>query len=331
MAAAVLFAWSIWPTDSIGAPTFARVMARLREAQTLELRVIKPQQSAEVWVRAPGLLRWEDSTERYRIAAGSRLWKVDETANTVTTGDSPWFLNPQQQIDLLALLELGVSDATPLLRALASEQTEYAGRPCWIYRAELVAGKEELAIEAFADLETGQLAGIVARKPGAGPTAPPLAELQLVAINPPVDESKFVVAKTLTEDGRIGAVADAQGVVVLRPMLAARWTPICREALLKTGDWLRTDLRGANAVRVRLSSDVDLTLGPGTLLECVSPTQARLHTGEVQVALGRGRRKPIRAVGPADRRQALRRRSQTTVASRRRREAGRNQATARYG
>ena len=34
--------------------------------------------------------------------------------------------------------------------------------------------------------------------------------------------------------------------------------------------------------RIRLSSEVELTLGPGTLLECISPTKARLHTGEVQ-------------------------------------------------
>ena len=28
---------------------------------------------------------------------------------------------------------------------------------------------------------------------------------------------------------------------------------------------------------------MELTLGPGTLIECISPTQARLHTGEAQV------------------------------------------------
>ena len=103
-----------------------------------------------------------------------------------------------------------------------------------------------------------------ARAPTVGP---PLAELQLVAINEPVDESKFVVAKSLTEDGRIGKIVDAQGLVVLRPMLAERWTPISREMRLKTGDWLRTDLRGANAAKIRLSSDVELTAGPGTLIE----------------------------------------------------------------
>ncbi|HKD37145.1 MAG TPA: VIT and VWA domain-containing protein, partial [Pirellulales bacterium] len=50
-------------------------------------------------------------------------------------------------------------------------------------------------------------------------------------------------------------------------------------------DWLRTDIRGANAVRLRLSSEVELTLGPGALIECVSPVLARVHTGEVQLNL----------------------------------------------
>ncbi|HEY2838882.1 MAG TPA: VIT domain-containing protein, partial [Pirellulales bacterium] len=287
-AAAILLAWSFWPTNSIGAPTFAKVIAGLRQAETLELRVIKPQQSAEVWVRAPGLVRWQETPERYRISAGSRLWKIDETANTVTTGDSSWFVNPQEQVDLLALLELGVSDATPLLKSKPSEEREYARRPCLVYSAVIPAADQTLLIEAFTDVETGQFAGIIARRQGERASAPPLAELQLVAINPAVDESRFIVAKSLTEDGRIGDVSDAQGIVVLRPMLAQRWTPVCRETSLKPGDWLRTDRRGANAVRVRFSSDVELTLGPGTLVECVSPTQARLHSGEAQVALAAG-------------------------------------------
>ena len=93
----------------------------------------------------------------------------------------------------------------------------------------------------------------------------------------------FTVAITqLSDDGRIGKVNEAQGIVVLRPMLAKRWTPICRETLLRPGDWIRTELRGANAVKVSLSSDVVLTLGPGTLLECVSANEAKLHTGTLQ-------------------------------------------------
>ncbi|MBC7967104.1 MAG: hypothetical protein H7Z17_14415, partial [Fuerstia sp.] len=113
--------------------------------------------------------------------------------------------------------------------------------------------------------------------------------MRLVSMNVQVADEKFAVTGSLTEDGRIGKISEAQGIVVLRPMLSKRWTPICRETLLRPGDWIRTELRGANAVKVTLSSDVELTLGPGTLLECISPTEARLHSGTVQALKNDGK------------------------------------------
>src|SRR6476659_859646 len=92
-------------------------------------------------------------------------------------------------------------------------------------------------------------------------------------------------SSSLADDGRIGKIADAQGLVLLRPAFAQRWTPVCPGTLVTPGDWLRTDVRGANALKVLLSSDVELTLGPGSLVECITPTQARLHAGELQVRL----------------------------------------------
>ncbi len=212
------------------------------------------------------------------------MWKIDETDNTAVEGDSPWFISPQNQIDLLGLLDVGVTDASALLTARPVERTVRDGRDCFVYRVELPAKEGQLQIEAVADAKTLQLIDITAREAGVRRQAgPPLAELQLVALNLPVEDEKFVVGKSLTEDGRIGKVSHAQGIAVLRPMLAKRWTPICRETLLKPGDWLRTELRGANAVKVTFSSEVELTLGPGSLVECISPTQARIHNGAVQV------------------------------------------------
>ena len=264
---------------------FADVLDNLRRQQTLELQVAKDGHKAEVWIRAPGLVRWEDSPQKYRIAAGSRLWKIDEAANTAVAGDSPWFIDPRRQVDLLGLLEVGVTESGPLLTARPVERADYDDHDCYVYRVDLPAHDGKVEISAYADTASKQLVAIVARPADAAAAGPPLAELRLVAMNAPVDESKFVVAKSLTDDGRIGKVSDAQGIVVVRPVLAQRWTPICREMALRAGDWLRTDIRGANAVKVRLSSDVELTLGPGTLVECISPTLARLHTGEVQVNL----------------------------------------------
>jgi hypothetical protein len=286
-AAALLF--TLWltfggPRPLAAAPSFSKVMAELRKAQTLQLEVKQADETMQVWVRAPGLVRRQHTPQQYEIAAGSRLWKIDEATNTVTEGDSPWFLDPHQQVDLLGLLGLGVKDAATLLKAEPSEQRSHDGRDCFVYRAILPAKEGRIQIEALVAVKDLELVEIVARPNGAqGNANPPLAELRLIAMNGAVDDEKFVVTKSLTEDGRIGKVSDAQGVVVLRPMLAKRWTPVCRETLLKPGDWLRTDLRGPNAIKASLSSEVELTLGPGTLVECVSPVLARIHHGQVQV------------------------------------------------
>lgn len=286
-AAVTLLAVSLnpWgPQVAGGSVPFSKVLEELRGATTLHLQLEKAGQTSEILVRAPGLVRKQDSAERYQIAAGSRWWKIDEAENTAAEGDSPWFLSPDKQIDLLRLLEVGVKDATPLLVARPYERTQFQGHDCFAYHVDLPAEQGRVHVEAFADAKTNQLVGITARD--VDPKAkvqPPLAELRLIALNQPIDDDKFVVSKSLTEDGRIGKVSESQGIVVLRPMLAKRWTPICRETLLRPGDWLRTELRGANAVKISLSSDVELTVGPGSLIECISPTQARLHNGHVQV------------------------------------------------
>ena len=101
-AAAVIIGVVLFMRNPVGgAPQFSQVLDDLRSAKTLELKVTKDGHAADVWVRAPGSVRWEDSPNKYRIASGSRLWQIDETANTAVAGDSPWFLNPHEQIDLL--------------------------------------------------------------------------------------------------------------------------------------------------------------------------------------------------------------------------------------
>lgn len=275
------------PQVAGGSIPFSKVMEELRGASTLHLQLEKGGQTSEILVRVPGLVRKQDSPQRYQIAAGSRWWKIDEAQNTVSEGDSPWFLSPDKQIDLLKLLEVGVKDATPLLVARPYQRITYGGRDCYAYRVDLPTEQGRVHVEAFADVTNNQLVGITARDVADVQDArPPLAELRLVAVNQPVADEQFAVAKSLTEDGRIGKVSESQGIVVLRPMLAKRWTPVCRETLLRAGDWVRTELRGANAVKITLASEVELTVGPGSLIECISPSQARLHNGQVQVKVG---------------------------------------------
>ena len=160
--AVVAVGLNLFSHNSVSGAPFSKVLENLRAAKTLELQVTKDGQASQVWVRAPGLVRVEDSPQQYRIAQGSRLWKIDETANTAAPGDSPWFIDPQHQIDLLGLLEVGVKDAGPLLTAEPAERTDYADRKCVVYRADLPTADRKLRIEAFVDANSNELVAIIA-------------------------------------------------------------------------------------------------------------------------------------------------------------------------
>lgn len=298
-AVSLISAWfaSVPDTPLKAGVPFSAVLQELRSIDTLRMRLLKDQHSVDVWMRRPGLVRREETPQRYEIAAGSRLWKVDETANTVTEGDSRWFLDANKQIDILSLLEVGVTDASSLLESQPRKTAHYAGHDCQVYESMVETRNGQLRIVAYANKRTHQLAGIVAWPANAQLAAAgvPLAELQLVAVNPPVEDDKFVVAKSLSEDGRIGKVSASQGIVLLRPLLARRWTPVNRGLLIKPGDWVKTDLRGANAIKLGLTSEFEITLGPGSLLEVLSATQARLHAGSAQVSMAKAKKGVDRA------------------------------------
>ncbi|MGC3972190.1 MAG: hypothetical protein QM775_34070 [Pirellulales bacterium] len=169
------------PQPVRGAP-FSEVLARLQDAKTLQLRITRDGRTSDVWVRAPGLVRWDDAPGRYRVAAGSRLWQIDETTNTSVPGDSPWFAGADQPIDLLKLLTTDVADGAPLGDIVLAGQGRYADRDCLVYRGPLATKQGPLAVEAFVDRRGGQLCGIVARREGVDQAGgPPWAELQLVA------------------------------------------------------------------------------------------------------------------------------------------------------
>ncbi|HEY2882445.1 MAG TPA: VIT and VWA domain-containing protein, partial [Pirellulales bacterium] len=286
IAAAVAITLSVNSYRSAGAvsPDLSSYFDNLQQASTSQFRVSKQGHTADVWV-ARGQVRLENSPTEYQIAEGSQSWTVDESNNTALRGTSPWFRSPHRPVDFLKFIDVDLDNPDVLHKARLVDVADYAGQKCQRFRFVVPGKMSELTVEAFADPNTKQLAGITTHAIDAAANSPPLAEIRLVAVNAPVDESKFIVAKSLTEDGRIGKIVDSQGLLVLRPALSNRWTPIGRETLLKMGDWVRTDIRGANAAKIRLSSDAELTLGPGTLLECISPLKARLHTGDVQCSL----------------------------------------------
>ena len=276
---------------AVGAISLSHILYKAESAETLELKVVRDGTESSVWIRQkanePKRLRWEDMPSLYQIAEGSRLWRIDENENTVVTGATPWFVDDYHinrgGFDLL--LMLGVSDSFERVGELrAAGRVQHDERDCRVFKFKAMQDGRRVRVECFADAETNDLLTIAAW-PFDMPSndGPPVAELRLIARNEPVDEAKFVVAKSLSNDGRIGRVLDSQGIVMLRPVMRSRWTPIARQMLIRPGDWLRTDVRGANAAAVAMTSRFKVIAGPGSLVEIQSPRQILLHGGEVQI------------------------------------------------
>ncbi|HUU21684.1 MAG TPA: VIT and VWA domain-containing protein, partial [Phycisphaerae bacterium] len=173
-------------------------------------------------------------------------------------------------------------DRTKLAQTRPAERVRRDGAQCDVYRLELPAKTGTIRVEAVADAGTGLLRSLEAVTERGG-RVEPIARLRVVEVNAPVDEDLFVVGDTLTEDGRIGKVTDIQGIVAVKPMAAGRWTPLAGQMLVRPGDWVRTDLRGANAVLLRLVPRTEITLGPGSLVELAGPGKLRVHSGDLKI------------------------------------------------
>ncbi|HEV3385266.1 MAG TPA: VIT domain-containing protein, partial [Gemmata sp.] len=109
-------------------------------------------------------------------------------------------------------------------------------------------------------------------------------------------DEKFVVEEKLIDDGRIGKVTDAQGVVSIKPVLHERWSPVQANLVLKPGDFLQTDSRGANAVAVKLIKSTGVIVGPHSTVELVKANEINLLTGEIEITAAADN--PIELQGP---------------------------------
>ena len=293
LAVAVLAAAWIW-TASIfrhAGPTLAAALRETLAARTLELKLTRDGKTSTVWISGTQL-RQNHPDGTYEIARENRLWTVDERENRASSEPSP-FEGYDPGPVLLALMnvppEEGLLDSTP------AERTVRDGRPCDIYRWHSAGRGERLEVEAAVEAGSRTLSWLEVSRTREG-RRQSLGQLAVVARNRPVADALFVVGDTLTEDGRIGKVTDSQGMVALRPAMADRWTPLAARMLLRPGDWLRTDIRGANAVSVRLVKETRLVLGPGTLVELVSPQEGSRLRGRVEDR--RRGRQPRRADRP---------------------------------
>jgi len=298
LAATILVAVTLFnaPVGDDSSLAFSKVLERTAGVETLKLKIVRQGKTSEVFARHPQQLRWNDPDGTYRIARGSQAWQVDEKANRATPVRVAYFAGEAGPLDLLALVSLPAEiGAGRLAAARPVEQFVRDGQSCLRYRIEAPCQEGKVQLEAVVDAGT-QMLDWLEVKHDRGGRVEPLARLEVVSLGQPVAEELFVVGDTLTEDGRVGKLTDLQGTVLVKPQGSPRWTPLDRLLPVHPGDWLRTDLRGANAVRVRLARQVDVTLGPGTLVELAAPTQVRLLEGEVQIA--GGPKSQIRLFGP---------------------------------
>jgi predicted Zn-dependent protease len=141
------------------------------------------------------------------------------------------------------------------------------------------------------------LAGLAATLVAGAVLAQWVVRMNRIPIVERVPEDRFAINEKLVDDGRLGKIADAQGIVSVKPVLAERWSPALPNLVLKPGDLLRTDARGANAASLRLLPGTGVVVGPHSLVELVKANEIRLLTGEVEVNAGK---EPVRLLGPGN-------------------------------
>lgn len=302
-AVAVLVMW--FSADSVGPANLAvaDVLRPVVDAQTLQLSIIRDGLVSNVFVQHPGLVRVEESPTRYLVARGSHFWQIDGDSTEAATSDDRHWVRPDGAVDLLGLIGIDPRERPTFDHLRPSGRKSFAGRDAWTFTRRVVQENRSLRIDLYADAKSHQFLGITARDAKAPAGGPPLAELTLVALNPPLAGTLFAVADTLNIEG-IGKVTDVQGIVTLRPLTSDRWTVVCREVPLRQGDWIRTSPRGANATRVVLSGGTTLTIGPDSLLEVQEAGKVRLTSGECQIDRGEGdsggEKTPFELLGPKD-------------------------------
>jgi hypothetical protein len=276
----------------------ARAFEHASAAQSMQLEIDRDGQSGKAWVARPGRLRIEHPDGTYRIVHGSQQWSIDQRANRATVQPAVYFAGDEGRLDVLTLAGIGEPQAwRSALADAAHQRVNRDGRDWDLFVVRPAAPSVPSCLEILVDPRTGRLAELTALAERDG-RRERLTRVRFVAFDQPVEEELFVVGDTLTEDGRIGKITDWQGLVSVQPVGQRRWTPVTGQVLLRPGDWLRTDVRGANAAAVQLVKQTRVTVGPGALVELPTPKQIRLHYGELKIVADK--KAPVELLGPRD-------------------------------
>ncbi|MHB8861540.1 MAG: VIT domain-containing protein [Pirellulaceae bacterium] len=296
-AALVLFAsWYFVRLDEQNHDKLEIAFVNLSNAQSLHLTLVQHGQPTDVWFGQPHRLRKNLSDGAYQIDDGQQLWEINEGENQAIPRASVYFRADQPGFDVLRLVDITQpQEQAELLAARPRERVAANGTLCDVYRWISPSSERPLQVEALVRASDKMLHSLRTHAIHEGRTQL-VSELSVTAVNLPIDENLFKISDTLTVDGRIGKVTDCQGLVSVKPSTYSRWTPVQQNLLLKPRDWVRTDVRGANAAALRLVGTARLTLGPGTLVELESPQRIKVMSGELKVVTDAD--DPVTLLGP---------------------------------
>jgi predicted Zn-dependent protease len=286
----VALTWWLSPAPVLA---LGQVLDKTEEADTIHLRLRDRQgKQLDYWhTRKPERSRWDDFSGNYRVAVDSKYWVVSEAANEARPTKLPALARRPvlQFLDSLGINEKDIASARP------SERVNEDGREVVVYHLTMPRAGGQFIVEARVDPDTWRLRSLRTWLENATKKAL-FGELRIVAFDEPIAADKFLIADSLSEDGRIGKITDVQGIVSVKPVMHDRFTPVYAHLVLRPGDLVRTDARGANATAIRLLKKTGLILGPKTLVELVSTKQVRLIEGELEITPSPGA--PIEVLGP---------------------------------
>jgi predicted Zn-dependent protease len=281
-----------WLAPGPSGVAFGQVLENTEKADALHLRFRQFQSTLEVWhTREPDRSRLDNLDGSYQIADGAKYWMVNENANEARRINPP----PGMSRPLHHLFKL-IGFPTAVLESRPVGRKREGGIDFLVYRLEST-GDGKFSFEALVFAETQRLHSVLLILNKGFKNALE-RELVVLAYDEPIAADKFAIADTLTEDGRIGKVIDVQGIVTLKPVMAQRWTPVRQNLVLRPGDWVRTDARGANAMAFKLVKQVGVIIGPKTLVELIGPTKIRVIEGEIEVTASADA--PLEVLGPDD-------------------------------
>jgi Flp pilus assembly protein TadD len=269
---------------------FADVLKEVQSAKTMHVKVTREGATDEIWAEHNGRFRRDDGSGT-TVTDGESVWRVEKVGGKALRQSE---LPERDVVKVLLAKDAQGSTFDPGEAKPAGTVTK-AGRECLVYRLNVQAGKATIFVDALVDAQTKKLAWLQA-KHGPAEAKEPIAELEVLDTNADLPEEKFAILNSLSEDGRVGKVTDTQGVVTVKPLNTERWTPVEPRFVLQPGDWLRTDIRGANAAAVKLLSRTGIIVGPGSLLELPKPTQVKLLEGEMEISVPKG--SSIELLGP---------------------------------